>query len=206
MSLAVTGNRAEIDRIADQIGFALYPTASTDVRLIAAGIFLGGLIGLPALVMGGVTLSLGVSVGVLLVGLILGQRRSTNPKFGRIPDASVILLESMGLAAFVGCVGLQSGPGVIPALRDSGSSLVIGSALVTLVPPIVTILIGHYVAGFHPGVLLGLSAGVGTSGPALAALEKAADSKVPSLGYGLACAGGNILMAIWGTLFVVLGH
>ena len=203
--LAVTGNRAEIDRIADEVGLAVYPTASTDVRLIAACIFLGGLIGLPAVVMGGINFSLGISVGVLLVGLVLGQLRATNPKFGRIPDASVILLETMGLASFVGCVGLQSGPGVISAIRNSGSSLFIGSAIVTLVPPIVTILIGYYVAGLHPGVLLGLSAGAGTSGPALAALEKAADSKVPSLGYGLACAGGNILMAIWGTLLVVVG-
>ena len=113
--LNVTGNRAEIDRIGDEIGLAVYPTASTDVRLIAASIFLGGLIGLPALVMGGVTLSLGVSVGVLLVGLALGQLRAINPKFGKIPDASVILLESMGLASFVGCVGIQSGPGVISA-------------------------------------------------------------------------------------------
>jgi putative transport protein len=203
--LSVTGNRAEIDRIAGEIGFAVYPTTSTDIRLIAAAIFLGALVGLPALAFGSITLSLGTSVGVLLAGLIVGYLRSVNPKFRGIPDASVILLESLGLAAFIGCVGLQSAPGVIPAIRNSGGPLLLSAALVTLLPPLLTILVGHHVGRVHPGVLLGLCAGAGTSGPALAAVQKAADSKVPTLGYGLAVAGGNILMAVWGTLLVVIG-
>jgi putative transport protein len=115
-----------------------------------------------------------------------------------------MLLESMGLAAFVGCVGLQSGPGILTAVLDSGGSLLIAAALVALVPPIVTILVGYYLVRMSPGVLLGLCAGAGTSGPTLAALQKAADSKVPTLGYGMACAAGNVLMAVWGTLLVIM--
>jgi putative transport protein len=203
--LNVTGSQTEVPRIAEEIGVAVYSTSTTNLMLVAAAIFLGGLMGLPAMTIGGITLSLSVSVGVLLAGLMLGYVGSINPRFGGIPDASVILLESMGLAAFVGCIGLQSGPGVITAIRDSGGSLLLGAALVALAPPVVTILIGHYVVRFPPGVLLGLCAGAGTSGPTLAALEKAADSKVPTLGYGMACAGGNVLMAVWGTLLVVMG-
>lgn len=203
--LNVTGSRTEVGRVADEVGYAVYPNASTDMLTVAAAIFIGGMIGLPALVVGGISLSLSVPVGVLLAGLTLGYLRTINPRFGRIPDASVALLESMGLAAFVGCVGLQSGPGVITAIRSSGGSLLLGAVFVTLLPPIVTILIGHYVVHFPPGVLLGLCAGAGTSAPTLAALEKTADSKVPTLGYGMSCAGGNVLMAVWGTLIVVLG-
>jgi putative transport protein len=115
-----------------------------------------------------------------------------------------MLLESMGLAAFVGCVGLQSAPGILTAVRDSGASLLIASGFVALLPPIVTILLGTYILRFPPGVLLGLCAGAGTSAPTLAALQKAADSKVPTLGYGMACAGGNVVMAVWGTLLVIM--
>jgi len=203
--LSVTGNRAEIDRIAAEVGFAVYPTASTDIRLVAASIFLGAVVGLPALVIGGVTLGLSVPGGVLLAGLVLGYLRSINPKFGGIPNPSVILLESLGLAGFIGCVGLQSAPGIITQIRELGGPLLLAAVLVALLPQIVTILIGYYVAHVPPGVLLGLCAGVGTSAPTLAALQKAADSKVPTLGYGLAYATGNVLMALLATLLVAMG-
>ena len=60
----------------------------------------------------------------------------------------------------------------------------------------------EYVRTEH--ILLGLCAGAGTSAPALAALQEKAQSKVPSLGYGMACAVGNVLLALWGTLTVLL--
>jgi putative transport protein len=203
--LNVAGTKAEVERVAHEIGFGVYPTSSTNLLLVAATIFVGGLIGLPALAIGGISVSLSVSVGVLLAGLVLGYLRSVNPRFAGVPDASVILLESMGLAAFVGCVGIQSGPGVSNAFNGSGIFLLISAVFIALIPHTVTILVGYHVARLPPGILLGLCAGAGTSAPALAALEKAADSKVPTLGYGMACATANILMAVWGTLIVVMG-
>jgi putative transport protein len=204
--LSVTGNRSEIDRIAAEVGYAVYPSASTDIRLVAASIFLGAAVGLPALVIGGVRLGLSVPGGVLLAGLTLGYLRSIKPKFGGIPNPSAILLESLGLAGFIGCVGLQSAPGIITQIRHLGGTLLLAATLVTLLPPIVTILVGYYVAHMPPGVLLGLCAGSGTSAPTLAALQKAADSKVPTLGYGLACATGNVLIALLATLLLTMGN
>jgi putative transport protein len=204
--LSVTGNRSEIDRIAAEVGYAVYPSASTDIRLVAASIFLGAAVGLPALVIGGVRLGLSVPGGVLLAGLTLGYLRSIKPKFGGIPNPSAILLESLGLAGFIGCVGLQSAPGIITQIRHLGGPLLLAATLVTLLPPIVTILVGYYVAHMPPGVLLGLCAGSGTSAPTLAALQKAADSKVPTLGYGLACATGNVLIALLATLLLTMGN
>jgi putative transport protein len=68
----------------------------------------------------------------------------------------------------------------------------------------VTILVGYYVLRVNPAVLLGLCAGAGTSAPALAAVEQAAGSKVPTLGYGFACATANILTAVCATLLVLM--
>ena len=56
----------------------------------------------------------------------------------------------------------------------------------------------------HPGVLLGVCAGAGTATPALAAIQEAAKSAVPTLGYGVAYAVGNVLLALWGTVIVAL--
>jgi putative transport protein len=56
----------------------------------------------------------------------------------------------------------------------------------------------------HPGVLLGVCAGGCTATPALAAIQETARSAVPSLGYGVAYAVGNVFLAIWGTVIVAL--
>jgi putative transport protein len=69
----------------------------------------------------------------------------------------------------------------------------------------VSILVGRYVIGMDPGILLGVCAGAGTSAPALAELERLADSKVPTLSYGYSCAIGNVLLAVAGTLLVLFG-
>jgi len=46
--------------------------------------------------------------------------------------------------------------------------------------------------------------GAGTSAPALAAVQEVARSKIPTLGYGVTYAVGNVLLALWGSLIVAL--
>jgi len=203
--LSVSGTRAEVARVAAEIGYAEYPTSATDLLLVGGTITVGALIGLPALTVGDFSISVTSPVGVLLAGLTLGHLRGTHPRFGRIPDASAQLFETLGLSVFLALVGLQAGPAALAAMRTSGLSLVAAGIVVTLVPHIVTILVGRYLVGMNPAILLGLCAGAGTSTPSLAALEKAAQSRVPTLGYGIACAVGNVLTAIGGTLLVLTG-
>ena len=56
----------------------------------------------------------------------------------------------------------------------------------------------------HPGILLGVCAGAGTATPALAAVQEAAKSSIPTLGYGVSYAIGNVLLALWGTVITLL--
>jgi putative transport protein len=201
--LSVSGTRAEVARVAAEIGYAEYATTATDVLLFAGTITTGALIGIPALTLYGFTISVTSPVGVLLAGLTLGHLRASHPRFGRIPEASAQLFETLGLAGFLALIGLQAGPAAVAAIRASGPSLLAAGAVVTLVPHVVTILIGYYLVGLHPAILLGLCAGAGTSTPSLAELERSADSRVPTIGYGMACAVGNVLTAIGGTLLVL---
>jgi putative transport protein len=203
--LSVSGTPAEVARVARDIGYAEYPTTATDVLLVAGTITAGAMIGLPTLTIGGFSLSVTSPVGVLLAGLTLGHLRATRPRFGRIPEASALLFETLGLSVFLALVGLQAGPAAVAAVRASGLSLVAAGVAVTLVPHVVTILTGRYLIDLHPAILLGLCAGAGTSTPSLAALEKAAESRVPTIGYGMACAVGNVLTALGGTVLVLTG-
>jgi putative transport protein len=110
----------------------------------------------------------------------------------------------VGLAAFLAAVGLSAGPDFVTGLKQSGVNLVIAGLVTTIVPQILTILAGRYVLGMNAGVLLGVCAGATTSAPGLAAVEEMAKSKIPTLGYGMTYAVGNVLLALWGTVMVVL--
>ena len=202
--LSISGVQAEIARVSSEVGYAEYPSSATDLLLVATTITLGGLAGLVSVTVGGLTLSLSLSIGILLAGLLLGHLRSRHPRFGRVPEASVRLFESMGLSAFAACMGLQAGPRAVAAASESGLALVVASAIIVLVPNLVTVLFGHYVLRMNPAILLGVCAGAGGSGPTLAALEDAADSRVPALGYGMPCAVGNVILAVGGALLVLL--
>jgi putative transport protein len=204
--LTVTGLEHEVARIANHIGYAEYSTSATDLMLVGAAVAIGGLIGLPALKVGHIEVGLSTPVGVLLAGLLVGHFRLVYPWLGRVPDASVRLFESLGLAAFLAAVGIGAGPELAASFKDFGWLLLGAGAIVALAPHVITILVGRYVTHTHPGILLGICAGAGTSAPALTELEKAAHSKVPTLGYGLACAIGNVLFAICGTVLVLFGR
>ena len=89
-------------------------------------------------------------------------------------------------------------------LRTSGTSLVIAGLVTVLVPHLVGVIVGYWGFKMQPGVLLGVCAGAGTATPALAAIQEAAKSPVPTLGYGISYAVGNVLLALWGTVIVAL--
>lgn len=202
--LTVTGLRPEIERVAGDLGYAEWPTTATDMLLVAGAIFVGAMVGLLSLQLGKLQLTLSLAVGVLLAGLVMGHLRSLNPRFGRVPEASLWLFDTLGLTAFLALVGLGSGPAVLPALKNAGPAFVMAVVVVAIVPHVVAILVGRYVMRMHPGILLGLCAGAGTSTPALAAIQDVARSRVPALGYGMACAIGNVLLTLWGTVIVLI--
>ena len=203
--LTVVGAANSVGRAAEFIGVVDRVTDTTDMLVVAAGIVAGALIGLPALQIGGVEIGLSLPVGVLLGGLVCGWMRSVRPRwFGRIPSPTLWIFESIGLTGFVAVVGLNAGPDFVRGLQASGVSLVIAGALTISVSLLTGVLAGRWLFKMHPGVMLGVCAGACTATPALAAIQETARSSVPSLGYGVAYAVGNVFLAIWGTVIVLL--
>jgi putative transport protein len=84
--------------------------------------------------------------------------------------------------------------------------LLVTGIITCAVPFIITILAGRYLFRLHPGVLLGICAGSGTSSPALAALLEKAESRVPVLGYGVSYSVAKVIFAFWGSVIVMLVH
>jgi putative transport protein len=203
--LTIVGSAADTARVAETFGIADRATDVTDMMVVATGIVAGALIGLPALHIGGIEIGLSLPVGVLLGGLVCGWLRSVKPgMFGRVPGPTLWIFESIGLTGFVAVVGLNAGPDFVQGLKASGLSLVAAGAITITASLLIGVMLGKWLFKMHPGVLLGVCAGGCTATPALAAVQEAARSSVPSMGYGVAYAVGNVLLAIWGTVIVAL--
>jgi putative transport protein len=204
-TLHLVGPKRHVERAALALGYADRPAADVDTVYVALGIALGALIGVPALSLGGVSVGLGSAGGILLAGLTFGWLRSRHPSFGRFAVPAMWVFEVLGLHLFLAAVGISSGPAFVTGLAERGAGLLLAGVAVALVPHAVTLLAGQRLfPSLHPGVLLGACAGAGVNSAALAALEEAAGSKVPALGYNVPYAVGNTLLTVAGPLLVAL--
>ncbi len=203
-TLTITGAQWDVERVAKVVGYANRAANTTDMVFVGLGIFVGGLLGLLELSVYGIPVGLGTSGGVLLAGLVLGWLRSAYPVFGHIPESALWIFDSLGLNTFIAVIGLTAGPAFFTGLRDAGVGLAVACLGVVVVSHTVAILFGRYVLKMHPGILLGACSGAGTATPSLLAVQEAAESKIPALGYGLPYALGNVLLIVWGTAIVLL--
>ena len=202
--ITLTGTRRHVQRLASRFGIVEWPGIASDLLAVTATITVGALVGLATVRIGGVDIGLSLAVGVLLGGLLLGWLRSLMPVLARVPPASVSLLQSLGLTAFLAAVALNAAPGFIDGVRSSGAVLLFCGFVLGALPHILTVLIGRYVLLIHPGLLLGMVAGASTQPLILGMLEDLARSKVPALGYGVCYAIGSVLLTLWGTVIVLL--
>jgi putative transport protein len=186
--LTLIGAKRHVERVAARLGSVERTSHATDVILLCLAIGIGGLIGLPALHLTRLSIGLGLPVGVLVASLVVGWLHSIRPVIARVPESVIWLLDSLGLTAFVATIGINAGPSFVHGIRSTGLVLLLSTIVVCAVPYLVTILVGYYVFRLHPGILLGICAGSGTLSPGLAAVQEAADSRIPILGYGVSYA------------------
>jgi putative transport protein len=202
--MSLIGPKPEVERAAKQLGYTDWPTHATDMVFVGTGIVLGGLVGLLSITIAGLPITLTASGGALIMGLVFGWLRSAYPFFGRIPEAAIWIFDTVGLCVFIGVVGISAGPGFVTGLQKTGISLVVMGVVCSLIPHTVAILFGRYVLRMNPLILLGACTGAGTITAALRAVQDAADSKLPALGYTVPYAIGNILLTAWGPVIVAL--
>ena len=202
--MTIAGARKDVERAIASLGYADRPTAKTDMTFMGLGIVVGALIGAITIHLGGIPLSLSTSGGALLAGLVCGWLRSVHRTFGLIPEPALWVFNNVGLSAFIAVVGITAGPGFVAGLKTNGLGLFVAGIVVTTVPFIVGLFAGKYIFKFHPAINLGACAGARTTTAALGAIQDAAQSKVPALGYTVPYAVGNTLLTIWGVVIVLL--
>jgi putative transport protein len=80
----------------------------------------GTMLGLVTLALGNVSIGLGSAGGLLIIGIIIGNRGSVMPTFKRVPAPDRFVLMELGLMLFMAAVGLDAGGGVVEALTSVG--------------------------------------------------------------------------------------
>ncbi|MCX5533371.1 aspartate-alanine antiporter [Streptomyces sp. NBC_00006] len=205
-TLILTGPKRLVDPAGAAIGKPVPTSFATDMIWVGIGIFLGGCIGIPALTVSGVPISLSTSGGALIMGLIFGYIRGKYPTYGNVPPGAQWFMDTLGLCMFVAIVGINAGPSFTSGLSEAGWGLLLFGAVATVVPLLIGFLFGHYVQKIRFPILMGVLAGGQTTTAAIGAINESSRSQVPTLGYTIPYAVGNVLLTIWGAVIVLLQH
>lgn len=208
--LHVVGSVPNIERVARLTGFIDADPSRFALPFLALGLTVGILFGLISFHIGTLSIGLGTSCAILLVGLVTGWARSRYPLFGGIPDSATRILQDVGLTVFIAIVGLTAGPHAVAVLEERGISYFLtvfaAGAIVTMVPLLLGFYVGAKLLKMPTAVLLGGLAGAQTATPALNALKEAGGNNVFVLGFTVPYAINNVLLTLWGTVIVTIVH
>ncbi|MEW1903000.1 MULTISPECIES: aspartate-alanine antiporter [unclassified Streptomyces] len=205
-TLVLTGPKRLVDPAGRAIGKPVPTSFATDMLWVGLGIFLGGCVGIPALTVSGVPISLSTSGGALIMGLVFGWIRGKYPTYGNVPPGAQWFMDTLGLCLFVAVVGINAGPSFTSGLASAGWGLLLWGAVATVIPLLVGFAVGHYVQKIRFPILMGVLAGGQTTTAAIGAINEQSRSQIPTLGYTIPYAVGNVLLTIWGAVIVILNH
>ncbi|MCF3122397.1 aspartate-alanine antiporter [Streptomyces arenae] len=203
--LTLVGARSGLNKLVARIG-AVVKNDATDFIYLGLGIAAGSLLGQVVVKFGDVPMSLGTGGGCLISGLLFGWFRSRKQTFGAFPPQAAGTIKDMGLAVFIACTGLVSGPQAWPLLKEYGALLPFAGIAMVLVPATLSLVVGRKLLKIEKPLLIGAIAGQQCSTPAITSVTQVAQSSVPMLGYTITYALSNFLLPLTGPILVgVLG-
>jgi putative transport protein len=202
-TVTLYGTAEDVQRVAKAVGNVLVPSDKTDFVFHGFGLVVGLLVGLLVLRIGSIPLTLGSGGGALLAGLAFGWYRSRNATIGNLPTAASALLRDLGLAGFVAVVGLQSGLQAVSTIASSGLSIFLIGVVVTLLPLLITMLVGRYLLGYdNTAIFAGALSGSRSANPAFGEILDKAGNAIPTTPFAITYALANVFLTLLGPLVV----
>lgn len=200
--ITLVGYPRDVTRAAKVIGYADAQTNVTDMVFVGLGIAAGCLIGSFTMKIKGIPLSPGMSVGVLIAGLVLGWLRNKKPSFGRIPAPAIWLMNNLGITMFIAVIGITAGASFLQGISEAGLWIFLVGAICTLLTLTLSILMAKKVFRFSGPETLGCVAGGRCAVAAIGAVTDALESDVPNLGYTVTYAVANVAL-VFSSLIVL---
>jgi aspartate-alanine antiporter len=203
--LTIYGSERDVNRAVSAMGHAIVKGSKTDFIYLGLGMVVGFLIGIITVRVFGLPLTLGSGGGALLAGLVFGWYRTRRPDIGYMPDGAIQILKDLGLAGFVVIVGLSSGLQAVETVREKGLSIFLIGALVTIIPLLITMVIGKYIIGYkNTAVMAGALSGSRSANPAFGEILNKAGNSVPTVPFAITYALANVFLTLLGPLIVSL--
>ncbi|MBY8976815.1 aspartate-alanine antiporter [Rhodobacteraceae bacterium NNCM2] len=201
--VSLYGTPEALDNIVPLFGYAVEEAIAVDYVYLGLGIITGILIGMATVEIAGAPVALHTGGGCLLSGLLFGWLRSRHPTFGGLPPATALHLRDFGLAIFIACVGLGTGPQAWALLQEQGIMLPVLSVVSVLIPITASMFYAKHVLKLNPAVICGALAGCFTCTAGLNAAVQAAENETPVLGYTVPYAIANVILTLLGPVIVL---
>lgn len=177
----------------------------TDFLPISLGILIGVLLGTVSIpFFGFFDIRLGLTGGVIVAALVLSKLGKTGPVIWSMSGTGNQLLRKLGLLLFLAAVGTQAGAHMADTLSLYGWKLVWIGASITVLPMLITALVGRYVMKINLSTLLGVIAGSMTSTPGLAAADSRTGTDAAAVGYASVYPVALVLMIIFSQLLSMI--
>ena len=202
--VTIQGLPRNVELAAGEMGIEERPTNQTDMIFLFLALAIGTFLGALTIRIGGIPVGLSTSGGALVSGIFFGWLRTRHPSAGIIPEASLWLLNNLGLNLFIAVIGIQAGPSFISGIREVGFMLFVMGFIATTVPLVLAIWIGDKIFKFHPAINLGCCAGGRKTTPGMGAVTSALGSSIPALGYTITYAASNTFSIFLGVVMVLL--
>lgn len=200
----ISGSSQGMPKVRKLMGNDEKRLSETNFLPISLGIVIGVLVGTIHIPIGNVNFSLGLTGGVLLSALILSNIGKTGPIIWSMSGGSNQLLRRLGLLMFMATVGTGAGSELAMVMNQQGLTLVLTGAVITILPMIIGLLIGHYVLKVNFLTLLGVITGSMTSTPGLGAIDSKTESEAPAVGYATVYPASLVLMIVLSQLLAKL--
>lgn len=202
--VGLLANREDFPALRSFFGDSIKGTAELSYISIGVGMALGCLLGaipIPIPGIGRITLGL---AGVLVVSLILGQRRRTAGLNWVMPVPANLVLRNLGLTVFLAQVGMASGPKFASTVAETGP-LMLGLGAVILVSlALPVLLLGLFVFKMRFDVVAGIVAGACGNPAILAYSNKLTPTDEPDLGYAMIFPGMTIVKILFVSIVAAL--
>ena len=184
--VTVVGSELAVGHAEKVLGNSMKRLNHPNLIPIFIGIALGCILGSIPFMFPGIPqpVKLGLAGGPLIVSILISR---FGPQYKMITYTTMsanLMVREIGISLFLACVGLGAGKGFIETVVNEGGYVWIGyGAIITVIPLLITGLIGRYGCKLNYYTLIEVLSGANTNPPALAYSNDLTSCDAPAVGY-----------------------
>ena len=184
--VTVVGSELAVGHAEKVLGNSMKRLNHPNLIPIFIGIALGCILGSIPFMFPGIPqpVKLGLAGGPRIVSILISR---FGPQYKMITYTTMsanLMVREIGISLFLACVGLGAGKGFIETVVNEGGYVWIGyGAIITVIPLLITGLIGRYGCKLNYYTLIGVLSGANTNPPALAYSNDLTSCDAPAVGY-----------------------